>query len=154
MPYTNQSNPLNLNFSQIQAPSYGSFANAFNQSNNSLSYDTGINQDIMNDVGIPALTNPSTTGSEGGTFSDFFSNNKGGQGWGTAAIGAAGGLANAYLGFQGLSEARKQNRMANNQWQAQFDIQKKEYDRQSSERAARVASNQAAINRSATSGGI
>lgn len=78
-----------------------------------------------------------------GVFSNFFSNDKGGQGWGTAAIGAASGVAQTFLGFQQLSEGKKQNRIAQNQWQQQFDIQKNEYDRRTSERSARVAANSA-----------
>ena len=83
-------------------------------------------------------------GGEDGMFSNFFSNNKGGAGWGSAAIGAASGIAQSYLGFQQLSEGRKQNRISNKQWQDQFDIQKGEYDRRTSERNERVVANKAA----------
>lgn len=83
-------------------------------------------------------------GAEGGMFDNFFSNDKGGAGWGTAAIGAASGVAQTFLGFGQLSEGKKQNRISNQQWQSQFDIQKGEFDRRVSERAARVANSNAA----------
>jgi len=78
-----------------------------------------------------------------GMFGGMFSNNQGGQGWGLPALGAATGVAQTFLGFKQLSEGKRQNRIANNQWQAQFDIQKQEYDRRVSERNARVAASNA-----------
>ena len=82
------------------------------------------------------LSAPSDTG--------FFSNGQGGAGWGTQAIGAGVGLAQTFLGFSQLNEGKNQNRVAQQQWQAQFDIQKEEYDRRTAERAQRVADNKAA----------
>jgi len=78
-----------------------------------------------------------------GMFGGMFSNKQGGQGWGLPALGAATGVAQTFLGFKQLSEGKRQNRIANNQWQAQFDIQKQEYDRRVSERNARVAASNA-----------
>lgn len=79
-----------------------------------------------------------------GFFSDFFSNKDGGAGWGLSALGAGAGIAQTFLGFQQLSEGKKQNRIAQNQWQQQFDIQKEEYDRRVKEREARIANANAA----------
>lgn len=97
---------------------------------------------VDNSIGIDS-TNNLATQDQGG----FFSNGQGGVGWGTRAIGAGLGLAQTFLGFSQLSEGKKQNRIAQQQWQAQFDIQKEEYDRRTAERAQRVADNQAAKSR-------
>jgi hypothetical protein len=102
-------------------------------------FDTGVNVDLLNAPGVGS----ESISNSGGMFDNFFMNEKGGQGWGLPAIGAATGVAQTFLGFNQLSEGRKQNRIANNQWQAQFDIQKQEYDRRVSERDARVASSNA-----------
>jgi len=93
--------------------------------------------------------NFSTPGTESGgnsltdMFSGALSNDQGGQGWLAPTLGAASGVAQTFLGFKQLSEGKKQNRISNNQWQAQFDIQKSEYDRRTAERAARVAASNA-----------
>jgi hypothetical protein len=108
---------------------------AFGNTSNDLGDSTNI---LTSDLNIGGA------GGEEGMFSGFFSNAKGGQGWGSAAIGAASGVAQSYLGFQQLSEGRKQNRISNKQWQDQFDIQKGEYDRRASERNERVVANKAA----------
>ena len=100
--------------------------------------DTGVNTNILNGSGTGLPTQEA-----GGMFDNFFMNDKGGQGWGLPAIGAATGVAQTFLGFNQLSEGKKQNRIANNQWQAQFDIQKQEYDRRVAERDARIASSNA-----------
>lgn len=93
--------------------------------------------------GIDPMANINTSlGSQG--ESGFFSNGQGGAGWGTQAIGAGVGLAQTFLGFSQLSEGKNQNKVAQQQWQAQFDIQKEEYDRRTAERAQRVADNKAA----------
>ncbi len=87
-------------------------------------------------AGINNVTNQGQSG--------FFSNGQGGAGWGTQALGVGMGLANTFLGFSQLSEGKDQNKIAQQQWQAQFDIQKEEYDRRTAERAQRVADNKAA----------
>ena len=92
---------------------------------------------------MAGVNNNLATQNQGG----FFSNGQGGAGWGTQAIGAGMGLAQTFLGFSQLSEGKKQNRIAQQQWQAQFDIQKEEYDRRTAERAQRIADNQAAKSR-------
>lgn len=94
--------------------------------------------------GIGLSGSTGTTAASANPFGDFFTNGDGGMGWGSAAIGAGTGLAQTFLGFQQLSEGKKQNAIAQNQWQQQFDIQKEEYDRRVSERAQRVADNQTA----------
>lgn len=83
-------------------------------------------------------------GTNSNPFSGFFTNDQGGAGWGVSALGAGMGLAQTFLGFNQLSEGKKQNKIAQNQWQQQFDIQKSEYDRRVSERAQRIANNNAA----------
>ncbi len=102
-------------------------------------YDTGVNVDLLNapGVGLESISD------SGGMIDNFFMNEKGGQGWGLPAIGAATGIVQSLLGFKELSEGKRQNRIANNQWQAQFDIQKQEYDRRNAERDARIASSKA-----------
>lgn len=130
------------------------------QQNNNLmgtgSIPQGINTDYLSSfssglgdtssfVDTSLANNLSGNGqNQGGMFSNFFSNDQGGAGWGGAAIGATAGLANTFMGFQQLSEGKKQNAIAQNQWQQQFDIQKTEYDRRVSERADRIANADAA----------
>lgn len=128
--------------------SLGNLSQGFNTESSNLGVDLG-NTDFMSqfDTGFDTSSfNGANTngGAEGGMFDNFFSNDKGGAGWGTAAIGAASGVAQTFLGFGQLSEGKKQNRISNQQWQSQFDIQKGEFDRRVSERAARVANSNAA----------
>lgn len=93
------------------------------------------------------LDSSNVNGEQGDFFSNLFSgaftNDQGGQGWLSPTLGAASGVAQTFLGFQQLSEGKKQNRIAQNQWQQQFDIQKGEYDRRTAERNARVVANNA-----------
>lgn len=126
------------------APNSGSFLSLPNTDYlSSLQQSIGNTGSFVdNSIGIDP-TNNLATQDQGG----FFSNGKGGAGWGTQAIGAGLGLAQTFLGFSQLSEGKKQNRIAQQQWQAQFDIQKEEYDRRTAERAQRVADNQAAKSR-------
>lgn len=95
------------------------------------------------DVSLDGI-NTNTNNDTGSWFDGAFTNKQGGQGWLAPSIQAASGVAQSFLGFQQLSEGRRQNQIAQNQWQAQFDIQKQEYDRRTSERNARVAANNAA----------
>lgn len=98
------------------------------------------------DVSVGDLSgiNPSAGAQGNSPFSGFFTNDQGGAGWGTAALGAGMGLAQTFLGFSQLNEGKKQNKIAQNQWQQQFDIQKGEYDRRVAQRAERIANNNAA----------
>jgi len=122
------------------------FGNEFMQMPNSTIPDfTDPNFESF-DLGIDTASlelPPQGTGQSGGMFDNFFTNGQGGQGWGLPALGAATGVAQTFLGFKQLSEGKRQNRIANNQWQAQFDIQKQEYDRRVAERNARVAASNA-----------
>jgi hypothetical protein len=133
--YGNQNTAGNFNPTTpaFDASSMYSSAGSFTDS---LSANGGV--DVMAGLASP------TGAQQGGAFSNFFSNEQGGQGWGISALGAGMGVANTFLGFQQLSEGKKQNRIAQNQWQQQFDIQKSEYDRRVSERADRIANADAA----------
>ncbi len=84
--------PEDLTMSQQILTQPASFSGVFNQPS-PLSYDIGVNQSWMN-AGLPVT--PSTA-EQGGMFSNFFANGTGGQGWGTAAIGAASGLAQTVM---------------------------------------------------------
>lgn len=104
---------------------------------------TDTNSFVDSNLGIDPMSginNNLATQEQGG----FFINEQGGAGWGTHAIGAGAGLAQTFLGFSQLSEGKKQNKIAQQQWQSQFDIQKEEYDRRVSERQARIANANAA----------
>ena len=121
------------------------FSNAFTQDLNIGSIPTGnsTSDNLFNFLGNQPTQDTNLGGGDTSWFDGFFSNGKGGQGWGVPALGAAQGVAQSFLGFQQLSEGKKQNRIAQNQWQQQFDIQKGEYDRRTAERNARVAASNA-----------
>jgi hypothetical protein len=110
------------------------YLSSFQQGMQDTSSLLNSGQDILNPVMNTQGNSP---------FSGFFTNDKGGMGWGAPAIGAATGIAQTFLGFKQLSEGKKQNRIAQSQWQQQFDIQKTEYDRRVSQRAERIANNNA-----------
>lgn len=117
---------------------------AFDASN-MFSTQDAFSQSLVNNGGIDVTSGVSPVGQQdNGLLSNFFSNEDGGAGWGISALGAGAGIAQTFLGFQQLSEGKKQNRIAQNQWQQQFDIQKEEYDRRVKEREARIANANAA----------
>lgn len=107
-------------------------------SNQGSFLDSAINNGGIDPMA--GVNNNLATQEQGG----FFINEQGGAGWGTHAIGAGVGLAQTFLGFSQLSEGKGQNKIAQQQWQSQFDIQKEEYDRRVSERQARIANANAA----------
>lgn len=107
-------------------------------SNQGSFLDSAINNGGIDPMA--GINNNLATQEQGG----FFTNGQGGAGWGTQAIGAGVGLAQTFLGFSQLSEGKSQNKIAQQQWQSQFDIQKEEYDRRVSERQARIANANAA----------
>jgi len=132
--------PSDLNISQnlFNQGSQNTFGAQFSQP--TVAIDTGVNQSLLDSTTVPDFT----TGDNSGSWSDnFFSNKQGGPGWGGAAIGAISGAAQIGLGIMANREGRNQNKINNQQWQAQFDIQKGEYDRRVAERSARVAANNA-----------
>lgn len=136
--FSNTGSNTGANFSPIATPTFDASTLYSNQAS---FLDTSIANGGIDPMAN--INNSLATPGEAG----FFSNGQGGAGWGTQAIGAGMGLAQTFLGFSQLSEGKKQNKIAQQQWQAQFDIQKEEYDRRTAERAQRVADNQAAKSR-------
>jgi hypothetical protein len=122
---------------QPQTPSAGGFMGYQPQQQQQPMFtpDAGIEQGMQDIQQGQGVNQPQQ---EGG----FFNNAQGGAGYGVQAIGAATGLANAFMGFQQVGVAKDQLAFQKNAWQEQFDIQKGEYDRRVSERSARTANNQ------------
>ncbi len=73
------------------------------------------------------------------------------SGWASPAIGAATGLAQSWLGFQNLGQAKDQLSFQKSAWQEQFNIQKEEYEYQKQRRDDRVANYEASLNRNSAS---
>ena len=133
----NSGTQMQGNFSQV-TPSFNA-ANLY-------STQDAFSSSLLANGGVDTLSGSNSIGGQGGGswMDNILVNKDGGAGWGASALGAGLGLAQTFLGFSQLSEGKKQNKIAQQQWQSQFDIQKEEYDRRVSERQARIANANAA----------
>ncbi|WP_210474006.1 hypothetical protein [Vibrio crassostreae] len=131
-------NQLN-NYSSMNQWAMPQIGNSFTgQNTNNQMGQLGLNTSSL-------TTNPTVGTSNNGSFlSGIFDNRAADgsvqQGWLSPTTNALGGIAQSWLGFQGLGLARDQLDFQKNTWNEQFAMKREEYDYQVERRNARAES--------------